>query len=238
MPGTFRGKALLLGCCAALAGCQVAGAPGLSRTGGAVTQRLAQSETEQGRAHLRAQRNGLAIEAFNRALVFGEAPAPALNGLGVAYARLGRADLAYRFFSLAASADPASAVYAGNLARLTSSPGFTLAALRTVSPSKPAYAVQAPDPGQPGKLFRDGERQFSLITAPRKPAAIACAVSFKGARPEACNPAAVPVVGARNKANARPAGPGLAERPVAPSTRKVVSFDQTRGLRIITAARP
>ncbi len=88
MPSTILGKALLAGCALILGGCQVAGTPGLSRTGTAAEQRPARTETEQGREHLSAQRNGLAIEAFNRALVFGEEPAPALNGLGVAYARL------------------------------------------------------------------------------------------------------------------------------------------------------
>lgn len=233
MPSTILGKALLAGCALILGGCQVAGTPGLSRTGTAAEQRQARTETEQGREHLSAQRNGLAIEAFNRALVFGEEPAPALNGLGVAYARLGRADLAYRFFSQAAAADPASAVYSRNLAMLTSSPAFTLAAIRTPRPIRVAADAQRTTPRQSGKLYRQDGRQVSLVTAVPALLETHCGVTFKGARQAACALPAVPTVAARNKVKAETAGTAGP----AGSTRKVVHFD-TAGALPIVIARP
>lgn len=80
--------------------------------------------TQLGRRELGAGRTGLALEAFNRALSAGEEAAPALNGMGVAYARIGRYEVAYRLFAQAASQDPDNAKYAANLARLTASPAF------------------------------------------------------------------------------------------------------------------
>lgn len=82
--------------------------------------------TETGRSQLAADQVGLAVESFQRALASGEPIAPAANGMGVAYARLGRFDLAQRFFEQAMSTDPANTRYADNLARLLRSPLFAL----------------------------------------------------------------------------------------------------------------
>lgn len=79
-----------------------------------------------GRQHLDAGRTGLAIEAFQTALVTGEAAAPAFNGLGVAFARLGRFDLAERYFQRAAAIDPATERYALNLSRLMRSQDYAM----------------------------------------------------------------------------------------------------------------
>ena len=82
--------------------------------------------TDEGRRHLDRGETGLAIEAFRRALSAGPPTAPALNGMGVAFARLGRHELAYRYFSQAAMLDPANERYAANLMRLTGSPAFAM----------------------------------------------------------------------------------------------------------------
>lgn len=59
-----------------------------------------------------------AIVAFQQAS-YDSAHAPsAFNGLGVAYAQLGRPDLARRYFAEAAAADPSDPRFARNLARL------------------------------------------------------------------------------------------------------------------------
>lgn len=240
-------KVLLLGCAVALGGCQSAGKHPLSSAGQHQDQRLAAAaasapETDLGRAHLAAQRNGLAIEAFNRALVFGEAPAPALNGLGVAYARMGRVDLAYRFFSQAASTDPDSAIYARNLATLTNSPAFTLAATRPVAAKRLAQPKTAAAPREPGKLYREGNRQVTLITRPAKDMAANCAVSFKGAKQANCSAPARPQVAARNKAvTAAPAAapePMTATEPAKRGARKVVAIVPERSLPKVVTAKP
>lgn len=202
MQKALLSKIMLLGGCALLGGCQVLGTPSLGRTNKVHEQHLAdaraQVETQQGRAYLASGSNGLAIDAFNRALVFGEAPAPALNGLGVAYARLGRADLALRFFKQAVKTDPESPLFAKNLATLTNSADFTLAALRS-PPSKSTIAAKPAQPSmKTGKLVRADSRQVTLVTRPASPAASTCAVTFKGMNSSACTPA-LPVVAARNK---------------------------------------
>ena len=87
---------------------------------------LVQADTEAGRRLLGEGQTGLAIESFRKALAQGEPVAPAVNGLGVAYARIGRFDLAQRYFQQAMASDPANARYADNLARLMTSPAFAL----------------------------------------------------------------------------------------------------------------
>lgn len=239
-------KVLLLGCAVALSGCQIADKPGLSRTGKRQEQRLAAAastvETDMGRAHLAAQRNGLAIEAFNRALVFGEAPAPALNGLGVAYARMGRVDLAYRFFSQAASADPESAVYARNLATLTSSAAFTLAATRPIAAKRTALAKPSAVTREPGKLYREGNRQVTLVTRPAMQMATNCAVSFKGARQVNCAAPAMPIVAARNNSKAAAPVPVTEPKaiiePAKRGERKVVAIRALDGLPTVASGKP
>ena len=116
--------AVLLGVIAmALSGCSGMVArshfsPRVSMAGADMTKPDRMSFTDTGRLHLYAGRTGLAIEALQQALVVGEAPSPAFNGLGIAYARLGRADLAERFFAKAIAAAPDNKIYAENLARL------------------------------------------------------------------------------------------------------------------------
>jgi tetratricopeptide (TPR) repeat protein len=90
---------------------------------------------EEGRAHLAAGNPGLAIESFQRVLGSGELVGPAANGIGVAYARIGRADLARRYFNQAIATAPAEPAYLANLERLESSPGMAVATQVTVRPS-------------------------------------------------------------------------------------------------------
>lgn len=87
-------------------------------------QPSALSLTEQGRGHLAAQRTGLAVESFRDALARGEAAAPAYNGLAIAYARLGRPDLAETYFRRAIRSDPMNLHFTENLSRLMHSPAY------------------------------------------------------------------------------------------------------------------
>ena len=75
---------------------------------------------EAGKAHLRNNRPTQAIVAFRQASYDAAYSADAYNGMGVAYARMGRADLAKRFFGMALAAAPHDERYARNLARLES----------------------------------------------------------------------------------------------------------------------
>lgn len=161
----------------ALGGCQFFGNMHVahnSQTGQpAEASTMAAASIQEGREHLRGNRTGLAIEAFNRALANGEEPALAYNGLGVAYARLGRPELAYRFFKKANMSDPANPIFAHNLATLVNSPAFTLDQMTRFSPALATAPARQTDANTaaalteraPGKLYRDGNRQFSLHTA-------------------------------------------------------------------------
>lgn len=155
------------------------------------------SGIDQGRSHLRTGNWGSAIEAFNVALATGEDPAASYNGLGVAYAKLGRTDLAYRFFKKAAISNPNNPMFSRNLAMLMDSPGFDLAAMNRgegqLAQAEPPAEREAPKQAaarlpEPGKLTRDAHGQFTLITA---------------------NPATTPSVGPM---------PRVASRTVAPKT--------------------
>lgn len=164
-----------------LGGCKFLGSQHLASNipNTAVSSGIAQKEygpaTQRGRSYLQNNMTGLAIDSFNVALASGEDPAAAYNGLGVAYARLGRADLGYRFFKKAVMSDPANPVYAHNLSRMIDSPEFTLNLLqRTPLPESTQTGGQKEEVADqqarvPGKLYRESDRQFSLVTvAPRE----------------------------------------------------------------------
>lgn len=152
---------------ALLGGCQIMGPRQVAKAEPLAGAEAAPAAwTAAGRTHLQAQRNGLAIEAFNRAIAQGEPAAAALNGLGVAYSRLGRTDVAYRFFSQAVRAEPENPVFARNLVRLTNSPAFTLAQMQAAPPRTAVRPAAVPTVREPGRLYREGNRQFSLVTRP------------------------------------------------------------------------
>lgn len=110
-----------------LSGCQgILGKLGFSGKGERPTEAAApifgEDELEQGRLALKAGYPAAAIQQF-RLAALNEAAAPeAFNGLGVAYARLGRADLAERYFQTALSMDSANPKFAANLERFYNSP--------------------------------------------------------------------------------------------------------------------
>jgi Flp pilus assembly protein TadD len=61
---------------------------------------------EAGRIHLAQGRPAAAVTAFRQASYNAAHAGPAYNGMGVAYAQLGRQDLARRYFEMAVAADP------------------------------------------------------------------------------------------------------------------------------------
>lgn len=71
-----------------------------------------------GRAHLDRGRPTLAIAAFRQASYSPAFAAEAYNGMAVAYARIGRDDVARHFFTQAVTRAPADERYSRNLARL------------------------------------------------------------------------------------------------------------------------
>ena len=106
----------------ALGGCQVLGIGGhrLAQApldaSPSVIASIGSDQLEAGRAALKEGRTVAAIDAFMIAKEFeSEAPA-AYNGMAIAYSRLGREDLAERFFQEAVARAPEDTKYRGNLA--------------------------------------------------------------------------------------------------------------------------
>ena len=221
MPKQMIRKLLVCTCFAALGGCQFLGSLHLTHRSQAAAendpQLAAASQTyiQAGRDHLRAGRPGLAIDAFNLALSGGEDPAAAYNGLGVAYARIGRSDLAFRFFRKAVNSDPQNPVYVRNLATLVDSPAFTLDQMKRAEPTQqvavatqPAPAAATSTPRVAGRLYRDSNRQFSLTTQG----------SVEGSAVNGTQTAALPTMHSRNAAPTQVAVNAPAPSSLAPTS--------------------
>lgn len=111
----------------ALSGCQsFVDSLGFGPRKAAETEQLAEvfgnQELERGREALKAGHVMQAIEQFRMAALNEKHAPDAFNGLGVAYARLGRADLAERYFRTAVELDSANPKFAANLARFYETP--------------------------------------------------------------------------------------------------------------------
>ena len=134
----------------------------------------AQSATQSGRDRLAAGMPGAAVGFFQVALATGEPAAPAFNGLGVGYARLGRHDLALRFFKMAAKLDPGSAAFAANLriASEAEAARVELVAQRARGPITTGTEIAAA-PGRIGRLQRTSLREVRIVTSPPRPAPVA-----------------------------------------------------------------
>jgi len=87
------------------------------------------TDYEQGKRYLQLGSFGLAISAFQKDLAENANSISALNGLAVAYDRIGRRDVAQRYLDLALTLDPKSAVTLNNLAYLNLTQGNTALAL-------------------------------------------------------------------------------------------------------------
>jgi tetratricopeptide (TPR) repeat protein len=86
---------------------------------------------------------GSAIESFRLALATGENPAEALNGTGVAYAQLGRPDVAETLFLQAQRREPNNPRFARNLVLLRLSHELPAPQMAALTPS-PMPVVVAP----------------------------------------------------------------------------------------------
>lgn len=132
-----------------VAGCQSSPLAGWNFNGGE-SKRMAASPKvdgpsvlEEGRHYLREGNISKAVASFQLARLDRDSAAAANNGLAVSYARLGRPDLAERYFRTAAALDPADTRYVANLLRLQ---GNVMLARRARAAEQFAAAetVQAP----------------------------------------------------------------------------------------------
>lgn len=95
--------------------------------GGASSETSASLALEEGRQQLLRGEVASAIVSLQVASINEETAAAAHNALGVAYSRLGRGDLAERYFRQAVAGDPMEAKYAANLDRFYRSQEAALA---------------------------------------------------------------------------------------------------------------
>jgi tetratricopeptide (TPR) repeat protein len=98
---------------------------------------------EEGTALLRAGNLSAAVASFRIAQLDRATRADASNGLGVAYAKLGRLDLAERYFQAAILSNPDNTRYAANLLRLQQQ---VILARRPTPRVDEAAVGAAPDP--------------------------------------------------------------------------------------------
>ncbi|MCW1381605.1 hypothetical protein OLX02_02095 [Novosphingobium sp. KCTC 2891] len=178
MKNASRSVSLAVVLAISLSGCGVARKLGLAPQRKSDEAEVAQAPrsplTEIGRSQLGEGNPGLALATFRKALEAGEERAPVFNGQGVAYARIGREDLAAIYFRLAIDADPANERYAANLALLLRSSGVRhLAALdgavtRTAAakddPAEAVLAAAASPDAAAGRLVRLSPREFEIRT--------------------------------------------------------------------------
>ena len=162
----------------ALGGCQVLGI-GQQRVARmsldaspAVIASFGSDQLEAGKAALREGRTVAAIDAFMIARSFeSEAPA-AYNGLAIAYSRLGREDLAERFFQEAVARAPEETRYRSNLATFYSrhglprmnAPALAIAPVEPVVDAAPVLAMASAAIDSPARV-----KTASRVTA-RTPA--------------------------------------------------------------------
>ena len=82
------------------------------------------SMLQRGRAQLDAGLDALAVESFRAEIRFNPDQVDAYNGLAVAYGRIGRNDLAQRYFEIALAKDPMNARVQDNIAKLSGNGRF------------------------------------------------------------------------------------------------------------------
>jgi tetratricopeptide (TPR) repeat protein len=137
-----------------------------------------------GRRQLATGQYGLAISRFREAAVKADNAAAAHNGLGVAYAQLGRADLARRYFLAAIAEAPSDPRYVANLERLVASTRI-VAAEASPSPLSPRArlpaGVRLVEVGTDAQLVRMSSREVRLETPPA-PNALGSSVADSGER--------------------------------------------------------
>jgi tetratricopeptide (TPR) repeat protein len=136
---------------------------------------------EEGRASLQQGNLAAAVAAFRIAQLDRSTRADASNGLAIAYAKLGRADLAERYFQAAILADPENTKYVANLLRLQQQ---TMLARRNQADEALAAAQPTPRP-QPddAPLLADNVERVSrgevrISTRPELGNAPAIAVAY------------------------------------------------------------
>ena len=110
-------RALVIVGCIIVGGCQASFPEPRALTRGFETEAGVLAPYDDGKLHLAAGRYGLAIDRFGQALASDRGSLDALNGLAIAYTRLGRFDVACAYFDRALEIDGFSALTLNNYGR-------------------------------------------------------------------------------------------------------------------------
>jgi Flp pilus assembly protein TadD len=155
--------------CIMLAGCQQMGSMFAARPASAERASVDMSSyfaerLEAGRRELMQHRPSRAVVAFRQASYDPASAAEAYNGMAVAYAQIGREDLARGYFMAALQADPSDERYVRNLARLDRGHAADSQAQALAAAPAPAAApLSAPARAeQPSALVRVSNREVTL----------------------------------------------------------------------------
>lgn len=129
-----------------------------------------EADLEEGRQALKAGYPATAIPAFQRATLNADTAPAAFNGLGVAYAKLHRGDLAEKYFTIATKLAPTDERYAANLARFYNSglaaSNHALAARKKATDEMLAEAEKAaPIVAEPVRTVQKGPIRIELPAA-------------------------------------------------------------------------
>lgn len=172
MTGRIARRVLPLMGLALLGGCQMM-APGNRANVAADVQQPDMSSyfaqlLAQGRAHLQANRPAAALTAYRQASHDPASRAIAFNGMAIAYDRIGRADLAQRYFLDAVALDPGNMAFAANLNRLNGSQAelveATAARAAATALLEQVEAASATTTVNAGGLQRVSEQEVRLAT--------------------------------------------------------------------------
>ena len=148
------GSSLLLGGCQLFQGQTARLEAGLRIPRQAEPREYARQQFELGRSALESRSYVSAISAFRNSALQPEFAAPSYNGLGIAYAGIGRNDLAGRYFGMAIVLEPDSPRYAANLARLDQATSAARQARLERDRILPPPAVSPPSKVIPGTRTR------------------------------------------------------------------------------------
>lgn len=121
------------------------------------------SDYDRGKRYLAIHDYGLAIDCFTAELQRDPASVRALNGLAIAFEKLGRSDIAERYFDRALALDANSAVTLNNLAYLRMAHGDTVAAAKLVAR---AHSVAAAAPPYVTTVVNGNEALLHQLQAP------------------------------------------------------------------------
>lgn len=147
---------------------------------------------EEGRAELREGKISAAAASFRLAMLDPATAADANNGLAVVYARLGRLDLAERYFTAAVALQPENSRFAANLLRLQFDRALRQPAVTQVASMATSDADRARERSAAARPHRVSDGFFHLRTIENLGPAPAMSVDYRRrvARIELPQPAA------------------------------------------------